>query len=213
MKRRDFFAKAGIGSAALVTLPAFRSSSKDEKSSGSGQQDHDHEQEHGHDGRHDDMNGPLASANVSFGQWNLDTPLDRFPNNSDRTRNNHHLIPGVVTIKAGGSVNFIIAGFHHVLIYGPGTKPADINRAVTMPVSVPPGPALINDPVNRVYRGLDPSVFPVLPGTPPQPLQDRVETVRFPNPGTYLVICGVLAHFFDATAQQFVMFGYVRVKQ
>ena len=212
MKRRDFFAKAGIGSAALVSLPAFRSSSKDEKSSGGGQHS-DHEQEHGHDGRHDDMDGPLSSANVSFGQWNVDPAFDRFPNNSDRTRNNHQLIPGVVTIKAGGSVNFLIAGFHHVLIYGNGTKPADINRAVTMPVSVPPGPPLINDPVNRVYRGLDPSVFPVLPGTPPMVLQDRIETVRFPNPGRFLVICGVLPHFFDAATQQFVMFGYVRVRK
>ena len=66
MKRRDFFTKAGIGSAALVSLPAFRSSSKDDKSS-SGGQHNDHEQEHGHDGRHDDMDGPLSSANVSFG--------------------------------------------------------------------------------------------------------------------------------------------------
>jgi hypothetical protein len=34
--------------------------------------------------------------------------------------------------------------------------------------------------------------------------------VRFPNPGRYLVICGVLPHFFDPAAG-FIMFGYVRV--
>ena len=44
-----------------------------------------------------------------------------------------------------------------------------------------------------------------------QPLQDRIETVRFPNPGKFLVICGVLPHFFDAATGQFIMFGYVRV--
>jgi len=61
--------------------------------------------------------GPQASATVSFGQWQTgpaDGPppvleLDRFlpPNQSPRTRNNHQLIPNEVTIKAGGSVNFI----------------------------------------------------------------------------------------------------------
>ena len=71
------------------------------------------------------MDGPLAVANVSFGQWDLDDlTLDRFPNNSPRARNNHHLIPGVAEIKAGGSVNFIIGGFHHLLIYDDGTKPS-----------------------------------------------------------------------------------------
>jgi hypothetical protein len=209
MKRREFFEKAGIGSAALVTLPGFNPTAKGTKGSdGHQEQEHDH----GHDERHEDMDGPLASANVSFGQWNLDTPLDRFPNVSDRTRNNHHLIPGVTEIKAGGSVNFIISGFHHLLIYDNGTKPADIHRSNTIAVTVPPGPALINDPVNRIYRGLDPSVLPLLPGTPPMTLQDRVEVVRFPNKGKFLVICGVLAHFFDATTGQFVMFGYVKVR-
>ena len=77
-----------------------------------------------------------------------------------------------------------------------------------------PGPPLINDPVKRIYRGLDPSVMPLLPGSaPPQPLQDRVETVRFPNRGKFLVICGVLPHFFDAATGQFIMFGYVRVRK
>ena len=142
------------------------------------------------------------------------TPLDRFPNNSPRTRNYHHLTPDVAEIKAGGAVNFHVAGFHHILIYDDGTKPADINIAATIPTTVPPGPPLINDPVKRIYRGLDPSVLPLLPGsTPPQPLQDRIETVRFPNPGKYLVICGVLPHFFDAATGQFIMFGYVRVRR
>jgi len=211
MKRREFFEKAGIGSAALVTMPGFGPAAK-QKSGDSGKRDDEHE--HGHDDKHDDMEGPESSADVSFGQWDLDTPLDRFPNNSPRTRNYHHLTPDVVTIRAGGSVNFIVAGFHHILIYDDGTKPSDINIAATIPTTVQPGPPLINDPVKRIYRGLDPSVLPMLPGsTPPQPLQDRVEVVRFPNPGKFLVMCGVLPHFFDAATGQFIMFGYVRVRK
>ncbi|HEY7286170.1 MAG TPA: hypothetical protein VH497_12040 [Vicinamibacterales bacterium] len=209
MRRREFIEKAGLGSA-LVTLPAIggsdaKTANKDAKQSGQ-------DSEHGHGGGNDEMNGPLSTATVSFGQWDLATPLDRFPNNSPRTRNNHHLIPNEVKIKAGGSVNFMIGGFHHILVYGNDTKPSDINIGATIPTTVQPGPPLINDPVNRVYRGLDPSVLPALPGsTPPQPLQDRTETVRFTDPGRYLVICGVLPHFFDVPTGQFIMFGYVNV--
>src|SRR5262245_28090879 len=135
MKRREFFEKAG--SAALIGVPAAGLTRQE--------QEHAH-----HGGDKDDPRGPLATATVSFGQWDLETPLDRFPNNSPRTRNYHHLLPNEVTIKAGGSVNFIIAGFHHVLVYGPGTRPSDINISATIPTTVQPGPPLINDPNNRV---------------------------------------------------------------
>jgi hypothetical protein len=201
MKRREFIEKVGVGSA-LVALPAVGDSAT---RAGEVQAQ---ELEHAH-GR-DDLKGPLASATVSFGQWDTTTTVDRFPNQSPRTQNGHFLIPSEVTIKQGGSVNFIISGFHHVLVYR-GLKPSDINISLTVPPTLG-GPPLINDPVGRVYRGLDPSVFPVLPGsTPPVVMQDRVEVVRFPNRGTYLVICGVLPHFFDAATGQFVMFGYVKV--
>ena len=206
MKRREFIEKAGLGSA-MVTLPAL--SHSDAKTADKAR--HEQESEHGH-GDDDEIGGPLSSATVSFGQWDLATPLDRFPNNSPRTRNHHKLIPNEVTIKAGGSVNFVISGFHHILVYGNDTKPSDINIGSVIPTTVQPGPPLINDSVNRVYRGLDPSVMPLLPGSaPPQPLQDRTEAVRFTTPGRYLVICGVLPHFFDPATGQFIMFGYVRV--
>ena len=42
--------------------------------------------------------------------------------------------------------------------------------------------------------------------------QDRVEAVGFNAPGTYLVMCGVLPHFFDATTGKFIMFGFVEVR-
>lgn len=213
MKRREFFKKAGISSAALVTLPAF-AGPEASAAAGKGKGQDEQEQGHGHGG-HDDLSGPLASATVSFGQWNTDPALDRFPNQSSRFANNHQLIPGEVTIKAGGSVNFLISGFHLLLVYGNGRKPADVNLNSlifpTIQLGPTPGPPLINDAVDRIYRGLDPSVFPMLPGsTPPQPLQDRIEVVRFQHPGRYLVICGVLPHFFDP-ASGFIMFGYVSV--
>ncbi len=217
MKRREFFEKAGIGSAALAGLsPAV------------GRQSADRKEDEGHDhGDQKDMEGALSSATVSFGQWNAgptstSPELDRFPNNSPRNDNNHQLIPKTVEIKAGGCVNFLISGFHYIVIYDNRTKPEDIDVSkINFPLvqlGPTPGPPLINDPVNRIYRGLDPSIFPQLPGLPnavppTQPIQDRVEIVRFPNPGRFLVICGVLPHFYDPATGQFIMYGYVRVRK
>jgi len=186
MKRREFIAKAGVGSVALASLPLGSGDAAAESTKPQG----------GH--QHEPVSGPLATATVSFGEWSagLEPALDRFPNLGAPVKpNGHQLIPNETTIKAGGTVNFIIAGFHHILVYGNGTQPDDIDETLTVAVTVPPGPPLINDPANRVYRGLDPSLFP----------QDRVEVVQFPNPGTYLVVCGVLPHFIDK------MWGWVKV--
>ena len=189
MKRREFFRKAGIGSAALVTL-------------GSPAGSHAASDSHAHQ-EHPIITGPLATATVSFGAWTTPpgaSELNRFPNvgaSATAGNNVHAMIPHEVKIKAGGTVNFIIAGFHQVIVYGPGTKPEDINPSLTTTVGVPPGPPLIDDPTNRVFRGVDPSR---------QPTQDRVEVVGFASPGRYLVICGVQPHFVNDN-----MFGYVRV--
>jgi hypothetical protein len=146
---------------------------------------------------HTPLFGLLANATVSFGQWQTSPPVDRFPNNSPRFQNQHQLIPHTAIVQAGGAVNFIIGGFHHVLVYAPGTRPTDIDVNNTTPTTgTPAGVPLINDARNRIYRGLDPSLHP----------QDRVEVVHFPNRGLYLVICGVLPHFVDDD-----MFGFVRV--
>jgi hypothetical protein len=153
------------------------------------------------------VDGPLANASVSFGQWQTDPPLDRFPASSPRDRNEHQLIPHEVTIKAGGAVNFIIGGFHQPTVYDAGTQPEDIDRNTTTPsTGTPAGVPLINDPTDRIYRGLDPSRQPPLTGTGAPATQDRVEVVHFPKPGTYLVICGVQAHFVNDN-----MFGFVKV--
>jgi plastocyanin len=156
---------------------------------------HDHK---AHGGARKADGGPLTNATVSFGAWKTSPPVDRFPNKSDtRNDNVHVVIPDVAKIKAGGTVNFIIAGFHQVIVYDDGTQPGDINTGITVlptnfPVNPPP---LIADPNRRIYRGPDPSLLPA----------DRVEVVHFAEPGTYLVICGVLPHF------QAGMYGYVQV--
>jgi hypothetical protein len=94
-------------------------------------------------------------------------------------------------------------------MFGPTDQRTDINSALA-----PPAPLanLIDDPTRRIYRGLSPSGVPAnffAPGVPaaaiPAPPQDRTESVSFPNPGTYLVICGVRAHFIDG------MYGFVHV--
>jgi plastocyanin len=161
-----------------------------------------------------------ANATVSFGQWRTDPPLDRFPPSlsNDRLRNEHHLIPHKVNIKAGGAVNFIISGLHQPIVYDDGTHPVDIKTVVDVNTTTTTGPTLspavvlIDDPNHRIYRGQDPSLQPLerpssLKPTP-EFLQDRVEVVFFPNPGTYLVICGVHGHFVNDG-----MFGFVQVEE
>jgi len=147
-----------------------------------------------------------ANATVSFGSWQTDPPLDRFPNQSPRDRNHHELIPHEVTIRAGDTINFIVGGFHNPIVYDDGTQPGDINALQTTPsTGTPPGVPLIDDPHRRIYRGQDPSRQALLQG-PPVSTQDRVEVLFFPKPGRYLVICGVQPHFVNDH-----MFGFVRV--
>ena len=144
--------------------------------------------------QHPTIAGPLANATISFGAWPTDPPLDRFDGVGAPTKPNvHQLIPHEVKIKAGGSVNFIISGFHLVLVYDDGTQPGDIDKTLLIP-GFPPG--MIDDPDRRIYRGVDPRLYP---------LQERIEVVHFATPGTYFVACGVLRHFNDN------MFGFVRV--
>jgi hypothetical protein len=175
MERREFIEKVGAASAGL--LAAATASPVHAQ--------HQHAQ----------VDGPLATATVSFGQWKTDPPLDRMAGSPPAT-NGHLLIPYEVTIRAGGSVNFVISGLHQVLVFAPGTTLESINAANTVPAGtgLPP---LINDPVNRIYRGLNPG--PLLP------VLDRVEVVKFHSSGKYLVVCGVLPHFFDR------MHGWVKV--
>lgn len=59
----------------------------------------------------------------------------------------------------------------------------------------PPFPGFVDDPQDRIYRGLDPRLQP----------QDRVETVTFASKGVHLVVCGLVPHFNEG------MHGFVKV--
>jgi plastocyanin len=187
MNRREFVEKLGAGSAVAVAGGALAGSI----TYGSAEA-----QESGH--QHTPISGPLANATVSFGAW--PQPLDRLAALPPGVPppNVHQLIPNVTTIKAGGTVNFIVAGFHNIAVYGNGTTPDDINDAIRRDVpGAPPGfPQLIDDSNNRVFRGI--ASFP--------PVNiDRVEVVNFPEKGQYLVICAFVPHFEDN------MWGWVKV--
>src|SRR5687767_3610397 len=66
---------------------------------------------------------PRSTATVTFGAWMSSPALDRFPNNSNTRLDNDHLItPNTVTIKAGGTVNFIVSGLHNIIVYDDGTS-------------------------------------------------------------------------------------------
>jgi hypothetical protein len=146
--------------------------------------------------QHKPLSGPLAQSVVSFGSWLTEPMLDRFPNVPPAPAANAHLLlPFVATIKAGGSIVFAISGLHNIQVFAPGKRPEDVNVGLTVPMTAPPALPIINDPVDRLYRGPDPSLLPL----------DRVEAVHFGAPGRYLVICGFLFHFQDD------MYGHVNV--
>jgi plastocyanin len=218
MKRRDFVSSVLVGGLAAPVIGEGRVRGINDTGEKSKEETHNHDH-----GKKDERS---TNHTVSFGFWNPTpgapvgtTPpatIDRFgadPN--PRFLNGHFLTPQKVKVRVGDTVSFVMSGFHNLLIYGPGTKPEDIDRTILAPpLPNPPAPApplpafppLIADPENRLYRGLDPRVL-ALAGT-----QDRVEVVGFNTKGKYLVMCGVLPHFFDAATQDFVMFGYVDVK-
>ena len=183
MKRRQFVERLGMSSAVLAAAGVAAQAAQD---------DHDHRA----------LTGPLANATVSFGAWPVGTvqvPTDRTVNPlAPFGPNVHALLPQEVTIKEGGAVNFVLAGFHHVVVYAPGKDPNEVSQSVLLPI--PGAPAvvgLIDDPQGRIYRGLDPRLA--------NTFQDRVEVVGFSKRGTYLVICAVNVHFNDG------MFGWVKV--
>jgi hypothetical protein len=144
--------------------------------------------------------GPLSQATVAFGAWMANAGVDRMSPAFDPITANHHLVaPNQTTIKAGGAISFAISGFHQIIVYGNGMQPGNIspaNLVLSQGPAAPPFPILIDDPNNRIYRGADPGGQPL----------DRVETVHFAVPGTYLVICGIVFHFVNDN-----MHGFVKV--
>jgi hypothetical protein len=165
--------------------------------------------------KHEDDDGRL-SVSAAFGRG-LNTAQPGNPVN-------HVILPKKIKVNQDGVVHFLVAGFHQVAVYKPGTKPEDI--------VVPDTGTLINDPHNRFYLGINPAGGPEnTQATPQNPIvpgsdtrsnaQNRIESVGFPaeegvgtnmvvspkaEPGVYLVICTVRGHFLDG------MFAFVEVK-
>jgi hypothetical protein len=135
---------------------------------------------------------------------------------------NHVILPDKIKVNQDGVVHFLVAGFHQIFVYKPGTKPEDID--------VPAAGTFINDLNDLFYQGINPAGGPGnTQATPANPIvtgsdtrsnaQNRVESVSFPTavgtgtppsekaePGVYLVICNVRQHFIDG------MFAFVKVK-
>ena len=140
---------------------------------------------------------------------------------------NHHILPHVIKVRVtpatdttaaiAGVVNFVVGGFHQPFVYKPGTTPEE----VLAHAPAFPGSLFINyglsptDPDNLFYKGLNPSnaASPTgaNPASPPNNpvvrsnVGNRVESVGFTQPGTYLVICNVNPHFRDG------MYAFVEV--
>lgn len=137
---------------------------------------------------------PLA-ATIQFGQLDAGSP---FPPSADHDQSAHakdNLVPGTVVIDLGGTVTFNVpAGAHQIAIYGPGTKPEDIDTGVLMPLCPGPARRIINDPTNRV------ALITHACGVAWQ------GQYTFNTPGRYLVICAFLPHF------EVGMYGWVEVR-
>ena len=114
---------------------------------------------------------------------------------------NHHVLPNVIEIKAGGVVNFAVAGFHQITVYEDGIQAGDL--------IVPPSGLYVNDLTGVYYMGIVPAGGPMnTPATTsPSNATNRMESVTFPEPGVYLVICNIRTHFTDG------MYAYVRVSR
>jgi len=132
----------------------------------------------------DDDDAPL-SVTVAFGNG-LNTAVGINPVN-------HHVIPGMIHVSAGGVVTFAVSGLHQIFVYNPGKKPKDV---------VPnPNPMsfFVDDLTGLYYHGILPAGGP--PANPvttnPSNAVNRTESVSFSEPGKYLVICNVAPHFAD----------------
>jgi plastocyanin len=149
-------------------------------------------------------NHELATKRVMFGRG-LNTAQPGNPVN-------HAILPNEIKIKAGGVVDFGVAGFHDIIAFRPGVTLDDLVNAgggvfpSTPPVFViPPDPATPLPPAlasladQIYYRGLNPAGGP--PATPsvanPDNGFNRNEPVAFLEAGTYLVICNVRPHLLD----------------
>ena len=160
----------------------------------------------------DDADHQRSQATASFGRG-LNTAQ---PGNAV----NHVVLPREIKIKAGGVVDFAVAGFHDIIIFKPGftlqqliqagggqvpsTPPAFVIPADPL-APLPPAIAFLADSI--YYRGINPAGGPLATAVAGNPANgsNRTEPVAFPDPGTYLVICNIRPHLLDG------MYAYVKV--
>lgn len=153
-----------------------------------------------------------SRADVTFGRG-LNTAQPRNPVN-------HVILPAEIRVKAGGVVDFGVAGFHDIIIFKPGFTLADLLHAgggqvpLTPPIFVLPPDPNAALPVNLAflaphiyYRGLNPAGGPLETPVTGNPANgsNRNERVAFIEKGVYLVICNVRGHLLDG------MMAYVKV--
>ena len=160
----------------------------------------------------DDADHKRSQATASFGRG-LNTAQPGNPVN-------HAVLPKEIKIKAGGVVDFAVAGFHDIIIFKPGFTLADLIQAgggqypSTPPLFVIPAnpatplPVAISFLADSIYyRGINPAGGPLATAVAGNPANgsNRTEPVAFLERGTYLVICNVRPHLLDG------MYAYVKV--
>jgi len=136
---------------------------------------------------------------------------------------NHVILPQHIKVDQGGVVNFLVSGFHHIVVYKPGTELKEIQEFAE---GLPTTATFIDFPLGDdepFYLGLLPAGGPPNTAVTTNPLNtsNRVEPVGFPatkgrgtnlvespkaEPGVYLVICNIRGHLLDG------MFAFVEVK-
>ena len=99
---------------------------------------------------------------------------------------NDAVIPDEIKLKKGGLVQFHVAGTHQIFIYKPGKVEIDDDNT---------NATYINDLADLYYQGILPTAGGNPVTTNPSNARNRIETVYFSDPGTYLVICNLRTHF------------------
>ena len=174
----------GVAALGLAPHRSWAQGSTREKLQGFVDRVQDRVQEHVHA-----IDDARDSVTVSFGAG-LNTAQ---PGNAA----NHHILPREIRVNKDGVVNFVVAGFHQIIVFAPGVV---LGQIVVPPAglflyeSAPPSALPVHYLGIRTTGGPPPVIAPT---SDPSNSPNRVESVSFANPGSYLVICNVRPHFVD----------------